>query len=415
VPSNGLKILLHIIQFHAAYNWAQKFATWCGDLRASGDVTLTQDVLTSSPECGFAMLPRKSRRRKVMKNCVGSGSMFGVLGVAVSCLVTPPARAADFYAGKTINFIIGSDAAGGYDTYARAIARHLSRFIPGTPVIVSQNMPGAGSGKAAAYLYNLAPKDGTTVGALFPGVIIDPLLQKRAVNQFDATKFNYLASAASNPRVCMTGPASKITTFAQALTENIVLGATQNGGSTNDYAYMIKNATGAKFDIVSGYKGTATIMLAIESGEVEGVCGIDWSSLKSLRPQWLRDKTAHLLVEEAPEPNAELTALNVPNIESFIKGDLDRQAVSLIISQQVFSRPYVAPPGVPEQQAKILRNAFAAALRDAQFLLDAKSAHLDIDPASAEKVQQTVARLYDASGEVVQRARQLIASPEEQR
>jgi tripartite-type tricarboxylate transporter receptor subunit TctC len=330
--------------------------------------------------------------------------------------VTPTAAtAADVYAGKTLNFIVGSDAAGGYDVYARAIAKHLSRFIPGSPTVVVQNMPGAGSAKAAAYTYSLAPKDGTTIAALFPGVILDPLLQKRSVGQYDATKFSYLGSADSDPRVCLTGPSSKIKTFEQTLTDKTVIGASQGGGSTNDYAYMQKNATGAKLDIVSGYKGTATIMLAIERGEIEGVCGLDWSSFKAQRPQWLHDHTAHILVQDTAEPNAELDALQVPNVNTFVKNDLDRQAVALVVSQQIFSRPYVAPPGIPAQQAQILRDAFAAVLTDQEFLKDAQAAQLSINPASATKVEDAVKKLYSASGEIVQRARDLIGSPDERK
>jgi len=145
-----------------------------------------------------------------MRRSVAAGFAIGSLGIATASLAAAPAQATDFYAGKTINFIVGADAAGGYDVYARVIARHLARFIPGNPSVVVQNMPGAGSGKAASYIYTLAPKDGTVIGALFPGVIIDPLLQKHAAGQFDATKFTYLGSADSDPRVCVTGPSSKI-------------------------------------------------------------------------------------------------------------------------------------------------------------------------------------------------------------
>jgi tripartite-type tricarboxylate transporter receptor subunit TctC len=237
-------------------------------------------------------------------------------------------------------------------------------------------------------------------------------VQKRALAQFDATKINYLASADSDPRVCVTGPSSKIKTFEQSLAEKTVVGASQSGGSTSDYAYMIKNATGAKFDIVSGYKGTAEILVSIERGEAEGVCGLDWSSFKTQRPQWLRDKTAHVIMQAATGPNAELAALNTPTVESFVKNDLDKKAVSLVISQQVFSRPYVAPPGVPAEQTKILRDAFAAVLHDPQFLADAETARLTINPSSADTVQRTVDRLYSSPADVVQRARELIASPD---
>jgi tripartite-type tricarboxylate transporter receptor subunit TctC len=347
-----------------------------------------------------------------MKQAPGVNAMVGTLAVAAVCLAAPAAGAADFYAGKTINFIVGADAAGGYDVYARAIARHLARFIPGAPTIVVQNMPGAGSGKAATYIYNIAPRDGLTIAALFPGVIIDPLLQRRSAGRFDATKFTYLGSADSDPRVCVTGPSSKITTFSQAMTQKTVIAASQTGGSTSDYAYMVRNATGAKLAIVSGYVGTAAMMLAIERGEAEGICGIDWSSFKTQRPQWVSNKTAHVIIQAATGPNRELEALNVPNVESFVKNDLDKKAVSFIVSQQVFSRPYVAPPGVPPAQAKILRDAFAAVLHDPKFLADAEATRLSINPASAETVQQTVEKLYTTAPDVVQRARQLIASPD---
>ncbi len=350
-----------------------------------------------------------------MRLSIGSGFLAGALGMAAASLVAPAAHAADFYAGKTITFIIGSDAAGGYDVYARAIARHLPNFIPGHPNIVPQNMPGAGSAKAAAFLYRLAPKDGTSIGALFPGVIIDPLLQKKAAGQYDATKFIYLGTADSDARICATGPKSKVTTFKEAMTEKTVVGATQGGGSTSDYAFMIKNSTGAQLNVVNGYAGSATILVAIERGEADGICGIDWSSFKTQRPQWLADKTAHVILQAATKPDAELDGLNVPHVQDFVKNDLDKQAVSLVISQQAFSRPYVAPPGVPAEQTKILRDAFTAVLHDPQFLADAKNARLSINPGSGDEVQQAVTKLYAASGDVVQRARELIASPAEQR
>ena len=344
-----------------------------------------------------------------MKRFVVLNAVVGAL--AAASMTASPARAADFYAGKNLTFIVGADAAGGYDVYARAIAKHLARFIPGSPTVVVQNMPGAGSGKAAAYIYSIAPKDGTTIGALMPGAIIDPLLQKHSTGGFDATKFTYLGSADSDARVCVTGPASKITTFDQAMSQKTVIAATQTGGSTSDYAFMTKNATGAHLDIVNGYKGTAEVLVAIERGEAEGLCGIDWSSFKTQRSQWLRDKTAHVIVQAAVAPNAELAALNVPNLLSFVKNDLDKQAVLLVTGQQVLSRPYVAPPGVPAAQTKILRDAFAAVLHDPQFLADAEKARLSIHPATAETVQQTVEKLYASPANVVQRARALIAAP----
>lgn len=348
-----------------------------------------------------------------MSSRVLSATVLTLLSALCASLPPGTARADDFFAGKSIDFIVGVDVGGGFDTYARLIAKHLSDHIPGAPAVVVRNMPGAGSAKAAAYLYNLAPKDGTAIAAVFPGVVVDRLLQKNSAGQFDPSKFTYLASADSDARLCITGPSSKIKTFQQAMTDKVVIGATQPGAPTHAYAYMHKNATGAKFDIVPGYKGTAALMLAVERGEIEGMCGIDWSSLKSEKPQWLRDKTVNLLIQDSPEPDEELTKLGVPTLDSFIKDDNIREAADLVVAQQIFSRPYLAPPGVPDAQAKILQKGFADVLADPKFLAEAETARLSIKPTSGDKLKETVANLYSTPGDIVERARQLIESPQE--
>jgi tripartite-type tricarboxylate transporter receptor subunit TctC len=337
--------------------------------------------------------------------------MFGRKLALVGAVLTAwaiPAQAQDYYAGKKVDFIIGSDAGGGYDIYARTISKHLPRFLPGSPVIVPRNMPGAGSGTAAANLFRLAPKDGTAIGAIFPGVIMAPLFEERAANLFEPTKFNYLATADSGTRVCITGPRSKVKTMEDARSQKVLMGASAAGGSTRDYAAFNKNAHGAQFEIINGYKGTTDIMLAMERGEVDGLCGLDWTSLKSQKPQWLRDKTVNILVQNGLEPEHELDALGVPMMWKYLLRESDRKPLELIVSQQVFGRPYVAPPGLPEAQLKMLREAFMGVLKDKAFLEDAKLVSLDIAPLSGEKVQETVAAIYAAPKEVAQRARELI-------
>mgnify|MGYP006272836121 FL=1 len=328
--------------------------------------------------------------------------------LCVSAWAATSVSAADYYAGKKVDFVIGSDAGGGYDVYARNIGKHLGRFLPGNPTVIPRNMPGAGSGTAAASLFRLSAKDGTVIGALFPGVIVGPLLEDRAQNLFDPNKFEYLATADSGTRVCITGPLSKVKTFEDAQKQKTVIGASAAGGSTRDYAAFHKNAAGAQFNIVSGYKGTADILLAIERGEVDGLCGLDWTSLKSQRPTWLEQKTVNILVQDGMETEHELDALGVPPIWKFITKEADKAAVELIVSQQVFGRPYVAPPGVPAEQVKMLRDAFEAVMKDEAFLADAKQGRLDISPLRGEKVQDVVAKLYAAPKDVVQRAKQLI-------
>jgi len=335
-------------------------------------------------------------------------SKASALLLCVSVLAASPLSAADYYAGKKVDFVICSDAGGGYDIYARNIGKHLVRFLPGNPTIVLRNMPGAGSGTAAATLFRVSAKDGTVIGAIFPGVIVGPLLEDRAQNLFDPNKFEYLATADSGVRVCITGANSKVKTFEDAQKQKTVIGASAAGGSTRDYAAFHKNAAGAQFDIVSGYKGTADILLAMERGEVDGLCGLDWTSLKSQRPDWLRDKTVNILVQDGIETEHELDALGVPSIWKFIAKESDKAPVELIVSQQVFGRPYVAPPGVPAEQVKMLRDAFEAVMKDEAFLADAKQGRLDIAPLRGEKVQEVVAKLYAAPKDVVQRAKQLI-------
>jgi hypothetical protein len=186
------------------------------------------------------------------------------------------------------------------------------------------------------------------------------------------------------------------------------MGASAAGGSTRDYVNMLKKATAAMFELVAGYKGTADIFLAIERGDVDGMCGLDWPSLKSQRPEWLRDKTVNILIQVNLEADAELTALGVPQIWSYVRGKDDRRALELIIGQQVFGRPYLAPPLVPAEPVRILRAAFAAALSDKELLADAERARIAIAPTSGEAVQSLVAKLYAAPKPTIERAKELL-------
>jgi tripartite-type tricarboxylate transporter receptor subunit TctC len=337
-------------------------------------------------------------------SALAAAAMFAWLAAA-------PAKAAEFYAGKTIDFIIGGDVGGGYDIYARVVARHLNRFILGNPILVPKNQPGAGSGRAASFLYSVAPKDGTVIGAVFPGAIMGPLLDDRAQPLYDPTKFQYLGSADNATRVCISHEHSAIKRFEDTLKQKTIMGASAAGGSTRDYINMLKKATGAIFDLVAGYKGTADIFLAMERGEVDGMCGLDWASLKSQRPDWVRNRTVNILAQINLEPEAELSTLGVPPIWTFIAREDDKKAAELIISQQVFGRPYLAPPGVAAEPLAILRAAFAATLQDKEFLADAERTRIDVVASSGERVQQLVDQLYATPKATVERAKELIKSP----
>jgi tripartite-type tricarboxylate transporter receptor subunit TctC len=328
--------------------------------------------------------------------------------VAVTIACAAPAGAADFYAGKTIELVIGGDSGGGYDIYARALARHMVRHIPGNPTIVPKNMIGAGSGRAASYIFSVAPKDGTSFGAVFPSVIMSALLDERAETLFDPTKFIYIGTADSGVRVCAAYQNSKTKTYDDALKQKTVVGASAAGGSTRDYASFQKKLTGAKFDIISGYKGTVDIALAMERGEVDGICGWDWGSLKSQKADWIRNNKVNILVQAGLEPDPELTQRGVPELWKYVKDDETRKVIELIVSQQVFGRPYIAPPGTPPEQAKILRDAFDATMKDPDFLKDAERLRLNIEPSSGDKIQQLVQKLYASPKEIIARAKDAI-------
>jgi len=337
-------------------------------------------------------------------NLLASLAMIAAFSVAP----VPRAMAADFYAGKTINFIAGTDTGGGFSIYARLIAKHLGRFISGNPTIVVKNMPGAGGSTAATYLYRAAPKDGTTILSVSPNAILGKLLDETQ-SQYDPTRFLYLAGAERGTRLCMTFQHSKIRTYEDALAQKAIIGATSAGSPTREYAAWHKHATAAKFEIVSGYKGPPDLFIAMERGEIDGVCGLDWSALKSQQPEWLRQRKLNLLVQDSIESQPELAALGVPTPWRYIADDIDREAVALMVSfQQAFGKTYLAPPGVPAEQIKTLRNAFAGVLRDPELLADAEKLRIEIAAQSGEEIQRVVEAAYAAPRNVVERLKKIV-------
>ena len=342
------------------------------------------------------------RLRRQLLTMIVTAALLGAAAMA-------PAGAADFYAGKTIEILVGSAAGGGFDIYARALARHWGKHIPGHPTIVVRNMPGAGGARSAAYVSTVAPKDGTVLAAPMPGAIVGPLLDDKPEAGFDPAKLQYIGTADSGVRVCVTMAKSKVKTAADALTTKAIMGATQPGGSSSDYAYMHRYTSGAKFDVVSGYQGMTDTSLAMERGELDGTCGWDWSSLKSMKPDWIRDKRVNILFQVGLQPDPELTAMGVPEIWTFLNTEEDRKVVELVASQQVFMRFFVAPPATPPAQVNLLRTAFDETMKDADFLREAERQQLSIKPLSGDKVQDLVQRMYDTPKEIVDRTKRAIS------
>jgi len=332
-----------------------------------------------------------------------SGALVAVLALAGS--VADPASSEEFYSKKTITLIAGGNPGGGYDLYARSLARHYPKHIPGEPTIIVQNMPGAGSVNLANHLYNRAARDGTVIGMIFPGVVVGPLLDDKMEARFKPYEFAYLGSANVSTRVCATFETSKTRTFDDALVRETLIGGDAPGGSLFDYAHFLRKEVGANFRIVRGYKGSTDITLAMERGEVEGICGLDWSSLRGQRPDWVRDNRMYVLLQVGLDAHPGLSAQGVPALWSYVKDDEKRRVLELIVGQQVFGRPFMLPPGVAAGRTEVLRKAFDATMADQDFIADAERMGLEIAPASGKRVQDLVDRLYASPEAIVKRAK----------
>src|SRR5262244_2418462 len=295
---------------------------------------------------------------------VAIGSMLAAL--AAPALADP---VADFYDGRKISLVIGYSVSGGYDTYARVVAHHLGRHIPGNPTVLPQNMEGAGSLRAANYLYNAAAKDGSAIGMFSRGMAMEPLIGV-SHTQFDARKFGWLGSGTDEVSTCVTWRDSAVKTWADALTTPFTVGGEGSASDPDIFATVVRNVFGVKLRLVSGYPGSAEVALAIERREVDGRCGWSYSSLKLQRPEWVTKHQVNILVQLALSKSPELP--DVPLITDFATTDRERQILRLVFSRQAMARPFVAPPGVPAERLAALRAAFDATMTDPEFLAEAK-------------------------------------------
>ena len=329
-----------------------------------------------------------------------------ILGLLALCA---PAMAQDqiagFYRGKTISMLIGAPAGGGYDLYARMVGRHIGKHIPGSPNVVSTNMVGAGGNVMVEYLNAVAAKDGTAMGSVAPGVFLEPLLGDKTKVRFDPPKLNFIGSANKEIYVCFVRADAPARTFADVFQQEVIVGATAEGGSTRDMPVLLNNALGAKFKIVSGYQGTRNIVMAIEKGEVQGQCGTGWSSINTLHPDWFKNGHARVLAYEGPNTSEDLIAMKVPSTLEFVKTDEQRQILDLVYSQTTFGRPFMTAAEVPRERVEALRTAFDATMRDPAFLEEAGKIKLDIRPLPGAEVQALITKVFSTPPEVVEKAK----------
>lgn len=337
-----------------------------------------------------------------MRNRIAVSAIAAVIG----CALPAAAQDADkFFAGKQIELVIGTTPGGGYDTYARLVARHMGNYIAGKPSLIAKNMPGAGSNKATGYIYSVAPKDGTSIGAVFPGSIVEPLLGASAQVQHDSTKLIYLGSANNEVFICIGRSDAPVQKFEDAFSKEMILGASATGGSTRDFPALLNNMLGTKFSLVSGYPGSKEITLAVERGEVQGACGYGWSSLIAQNADLLNSGKVRVLAQETLRSHPTLDKMGVPLTISFAKNDEQKQVMELVYGQLVFGRPYVLPPGVPADRVTLLRRAFDATLKDKALMAEAAKAQIDVDFVTGEDVERVVEKMFSAPADIVERAK----------
>jgi tripartite-type tricarboxylate transporter receptor subunit TctC len=327
--------------------------------------------------------------------------------LALACVPAPAGAQSveEFYNGKTISLSIGFDTGGGYDIYGRLLSRHMGKYIPGRPAIVVQNMPGAGSLRAAQHLFSLAPKDGTALGTFGRQMGIAPLLGTSA--QYDGTKFTWIVSITNEVSTCVAWHTATVKTWADMLEKPITLGGDGPGADPDVFALLYRNVFDAKIKLVSGYHGTTPIILAMERGEVDGLCGYSWSTIRSKHQPWLKEKKINILVQAGLKKDAEIA--DVPLVLDMAKTEEQRQILKLILTSQETARPFAAPPGVPADRTAALRAAFDATMKDPEFLAEAKKLKLDVNPLSGTAIASLLTELYAMPKSVIEKAAQAVS------
>jgi tripartite-type tricarboxylate transporter receptor subunit TctC len=309
---------------------------------------------------------------------------------------------ADFYKDKTVTIVVGHQTGTGFDIYARVLAQHFGRHIPGNPKVAVQNMVGASALVAANWLYNVAPRDGTVIATFVHTVPFEPLFGNKSA-KLDPSKLIWIGNMEESIGLCGVTKASGVDKFDDLFVKEVVFGATGASGPLAKFANSVKNLTGAKMKIVQGYKGSASVKVAMEQGEVHGICGLPLSTVKSFWRDDYKSGNFKPVIQLSGKKNKELG--NIPHINDYAKTDDDKKVFGLIFGAQVLGRPFVSPPDVPAERIKALREAFLATLKDPQFVADADKAQITIDAVSGEEVAELVASYSAVSPAVVERAK----------
>ncbi len=326
--------------------------------------------------------------------------------LAAACLAVTPALAqSDLYKGKTVRMVVASGVGGGYDIYARLLVRYLEKALPGQPTIVTQNMEGAAGITATNWAYRIAPKDGTVILATANALLLEPLYGNKAAD-FATTEFEWVGSIGKQQQVCVTWNTSQTRTFEDALARETIVSATGAAGGPAIWPRIINAMTGAKLKVIGGYSTSAS-RLAVERGEVDGICGLAWSTLKTSDPRWIKEKLINVLLQMGVKPHPELP--NVPLLYDKVKSEDDRSTLRLVFVPDEMGRPYLMPPGTPPQHVAAVRAAFRAVVNDPAFRAETSKRGLEVDPVYGEDMARILKQAHASPKPVVERATALMA------
>lgn len=331
---------------------------------------------------------------------LGRWLALAALGFAAAATPASAETVAEFYTGKTFTIVVGSDVGGGYDTNARLLSRHIGKFIPGNPTVIVQNRPGAGSITAANYIYNAAPKDGTTIGMIQRGIPLFKLTNQPGV-QYDPEKFTWIGNMSSEVGVSMVWHTSPAQKTEDLFTKEIVVGGSGSGAENETGPRLLNAVLGTKFKVIGGYKSQTEALLAMERGELAGIGSMSWPSLKTSKAEEYKSGKIRVLMQNGLKRDKDLP--NVPLSLELAKNDADRQALEFYFTQNTIARPILAPPGVPADRVAALRGAVLAMAKDQEFKDDATKLGLDTDPVGGEEVQRIVEKLVKTPADVVKR------------
>ena len=324
--------------------------------------------------------------------------------VAAALLGASAARAQDSLAGKNVTLIIGFGAGGGYDLWGRLVARHIGKHLPGNPTVVPQNMPGAGSYVAASHIYGAAPKDGTVFAIIARDAALGPLSNAPGA-RFDATKLSWLGSPTREHNVCIANATAKVKTANELRNTELILGDTGPGTGTRSYPKVLNDLLGYKFKLVSGFRSSADVFLAMERSEVDGICE-SLDSINQRKPDWIANKTVNVLLQAGAESRPELAG--VPNVLTLARNDEERKVLDFLYAGQDIGRPFVAPPDLPPERLKMLRDAFNATMKDPEFAADVKRNKFDLEPVDGENLAALINNIYATPKAIIDRDRKSV-------